>query len=80
MKVRCNKNFDNDVWHLNIGEVYNCDIKDGDIYIIYESVIMGNNRSILNITYSKEEFSKRFTDICEERRLKLKKIDVQSGR
>ena len=72
-KVRCNKNWDSDVWHLDVGKIYDCDVRD-DIYIIKESQVIGNNSSILNITYSKQDFYKRFTDIQEERKLKLNNI------
>ena len=74
-KVRCNKNWDSDVWHLDVGKIYNCDILDHEIYVVHESIVIGHNSSILNITYGKEDFDKRFTNIQEERKLKLKKIN-----
>ena len=73
-KVRCDKNWDNDVWHLVVGKIYNCELME-DIYVVHELVVVGNNSSILRLTYGEDDFNKRFTDIQKERKLKLEKIN-----
>ncbi len=74
-KVRCRKNFPNDVWNLDIGGVYNCEIEN-DVYIVHILWIMTDgNTCTINITWNKEDFNKRFTNIREDRKLKLEKIN-----
>ena len=73
-KVRCKNNFVADVYNLDIGGTYNCKIKD-NLYVVYDMMVVGNNSSILSLTYNEKQFRDRFIDICEERKLKLEKIN-----
>lgn len=74
-KVKYNNYIKNDdLWLLVIDHVYNCEIVDGK-YIVYDSIVDGNNVATLSITFTKSEFKYRFIDLKKERKLKLNKIN-----
>jgi hypothetical protein len=73
-KVKYKEVFVDDIWGLTIDEIYNCNII-GEKYIVYDHIFSGVNSSILTLTYDKIMFNERFITICEERKLKLEKIN-----
>ena len=74
-KVRCKEKFVNDVWELVIGNLYNCKIRDGLYIINITDIFSDGNICKINLTFNEEQFRERYIDICEDRKLKLERIN-----